>query len=110
MWVGLLVDGILSFYPVFFLDKPLAWADYLPLGIHPVIWALVAAQIAIVVVSLMTQEDITEEQLNVYTVCNTREREQMLTSRKALVNYAVATAVGGVLFLVSVCWFAAYAV
>ena len=110
MWVGLVVDAVLSFYPVFFLDKPLAWADYLPLGIHPVIWALIAAQIVVVVVSLMTQKDITEEQLNVFVACNTREHEHMLTPRKALVHYTIATAVVGVLFMIGVCWFATYAV
>lgn len=109
MWVGLVLDAVLSFYPMIFLNKPLAWAEYLPFGIHPVIWALIAAQVTVIVVSLMTQESITKEQLEIYTVCQTKERGELLTPKKSLVRYTFATAIVGILFLLVVCWYSTYA-
>ena len=110
MIVGLVLDAILSFYPFFFLGKPLAWAGYLPWGIHPVIWSLFVAMIVVVVVSLMTQDTITEEQLKVYTVCQTREDVSKMTSKESLIRYTIATGVVGVLLFIAVCWFSTYAI
>ena len=109
MWVGLVLDAVLSFYPVIYLDKPLAWAEYLPFGIHPVIWSLIAALIVLVLVSWMTQGSITDAQKNVYTVCQTVEQGEKLTSKASLVRYTVATAVVGLLFLAAACWLATFA-
>lgn len=111
MLVGLGLDAILSFYPFFVLGKPLAWAGYLPLGIHPVIWSLAAAMIVAVVVSMSTQDSITEEQLKVYTQCATIEDvSKMTTSRESLVRYTVATGVVGLALFAGICWFSTYCV
>lgn len=108
MLTGLGLDAILSFYPFLFLDKPLAWAGYLPWGIHPVIWSLIGAMIVVVVVSLMTQDTITEEQLHVYTVCQTREDPSKMSSKASLIRYTIATGVVGVLLFIGICWFSTY--
>jgi Na+/proline symporter len=109
MAVGLALDAVLSFYPLLFLNKPLAWAEYLPFGIHPVIWSLIVAMVVLVVVSKMTQNSITEEQSRVYEVCQTLEPKPA-TSSTSLVIYAIVTGLTGVLLLLAVCWFATYCV
>lgn len=104
MLTGLVLDAVLSIIPLF-MGKSLAWSGYLPFGIHPVIWSVIAASLVMYFVSVATQP--TEQQLEVFAQCNNVNHEiELSTPKQSLVNFTFATFCVGVLVLGVVIWFA----
>lgn len=103
MLTGLAVDGILSIIPLF-MGQPLAWSGYLPLGIHPVIWGVVASFGALFIVSFKTKP--TAKQVEVFERCQViTPEEDASTPKSMLVKYTIATGIVGVLLFAGVIWF-----
>ncbi len=101
---GIVVDGVLSLLPIFAYGKPLAWSGYLPLGIHPVLWAVAASFLVMYFVSLSTRTN--EKQDAVFEKCHTIVEGEHVMSLDTLKRFTwVAMAIGCLLFA-WVLWFA----
>ncbi len=55
--VGIVFDFILQVIPPLFMGKGFGWTGYLPLGIHPVVFATLFSAIALLAVSAVTRPD-----------------------------------------------------
>ncbi len=104
MIVGATVGTILHFGPMF-MGKPFAWAGWLPLGLHPTIWATAASFLTAYFVSRKTVNNA--KALAIFDTCNhVSEEEKLSNSQTSLKPYLIALAIYAVAQTGALIWFA----